>query len=211
MPSVTRRKPGDRAARRDEIKARLLEVVERLVDHGEGFTELSVERLVAEAGMARSTFYVYFEDKGDLLRAWFSGITDELRVAAGAWWELRPPLTYEHVHEALAAIVERYRPHTPLMAAVYDTAAYDPAVRELVDAMMAENTAGLRTHIRYGQQQGFVDTALLPRETAAWLTWMAERGFHRLVRHATDAEYQRLVDAYASIVWNTLYRPLAPT
>ena len=60
-----------------------------------------------------------------------------------------------------------------------------------------------------GQQQGFIDTALLPSETAAWLTWMAERGFHRLVRDATDAEYQRLVNAYSRIVWNTLYRPLA--
>lgn len=208
MPSVTRRKPADRVARSDEIRARLLEVVERLVANGEGFTEISVERLVAEAGMARSTFYVYFEDKGDLLRAWFSEITDELRDAADGWWQLRPPLTHEHVHRALATIVERYRPHTPLMAAVYDTAAYDPSVRELVDTMMAENTAGLRRHIRLGQQQGFIDPALLPRETAAWLTWMAERGFHRLVRDATDAEFQRLVNAYSRIVWNTLYRPL---
>jgi TetR/AcrR family transcriptional regulator, ethionamide resistance regulator len=206
MPSVTRRRPPDREARRDEVRARLLAVVERLLAEGESFTEISVERMVAEAGMARSTFYVYFADKGDLLRAWFAEITGELRTAATAWWELRPPVGYDDLRAALATIVTTYRPHTPLMAALYDTAAYDPSVRELVTAMMAENTAGLRAHLRRGQTAGFVDPALPPRETAAWLTWMAERGLHQLVRGASDPQVERLLDAYARIVWNTMYR-----
>ena len=36
---------------------------------------------------------------------------------------------------------------------------------------------------------------------------MAERGLDQLVRPVSDAEVGRLVDAYARIVWNTLYRP----
>jgi TetR/AcrR family transcriptional regulator, ethionamide resistance regulator len=206
MPSVTRRRPTGRDARRDDARARLLAVVERLLADGESYTEISIERMVAEAGMARSTFYVYFADKGDLLRAWFAEITDELRVTAATWWQLQPPVCYEDTRAALAAIVATYRPHTPLMAALYDTAAYDPSVRELVDTMMGENIAGLRAHIRRGQTAGFVDPALSPAETAAWLTWMAERGFHQLVRGASDAHVERLVDAYARIVWNALYR-----
>jgi AcrR family transcriptional regulator len=206
MPSVTRRRPTGRDARRDDARARLLAVVERLLADGESYTEISIERMVAEAGMARSTFYVYFADKGDLLRAWFAEITDELRVTAATWWQLQPPVRYEDTRAALAAIVATYRPHTPLMAALYDTAAWDPSVRELVDTMMGENIAGLRAHIRRGQSAGFVDPALLPAETAAWLTWMAERGFHQLVRGASDSQVERLVDAYARIVWNTLYR-----
>jgi TetR/AcrR family transcriptional regulator, ethionamide resistance regulator len=206
MPSVTRRRPTGRDARRDDARARLLAVVERLLADGESYTEISIERMVAEAGMARSTFYVYFADKGDLLRAWFAEITDELRVTAATWWQLQPPVRYDDTRAALAAIVATYRPHTPLMAALYDTAAWDPSVRELVDTMMGENIAGLRAHIRRGQSAGFVDPALLPAETAAWLTWMAERGFHQLVRGASDSQVERLVDAYARIVWNTLYR-----
>src|SRR3954452_23963874 len=118
MPSVTRRRPTGRDARRDDARARLLAVVERLLADGENYTEISVERLVAEAGMARSTFYVYFTDKGDLLRAWFAGITDELRAAATGWWELHPPLGFDDVRVALVTIVAAYRPHTPVMAAV---------------------------------------------------------------------------------------------
>lgn len=207
MPSVTRRTQSTRAARRDEIRARLLEVVERLLDDGESFTEISVERIVTEAGLSRSTFYVYFEDKGDLLVAWFSGITEELESAAKAWWALGVDATREDLHAALEGIVKTYRPHTTLMAAVYDAAAYDPSARDLITAMMDWNAAGLRKHIAAGQEAGFVDRELLPRETAAWLTWMAERGLHQLVRAATDAELARLVDAYAAIVWNTLYAP----
>jgi hypothetical protein len=43
-----------------------------------------------------------------------------------------------------------------------------------------------------------------PAETAAWLTWMAERGLHQSGRDATDGGDERLIDAYASIVWITL-------
>lgn len=207
MPSVTRKRQSSRAERRDEIRHRLLEAVERLLEAGESFTEISVERMVAEAGLARSTFYLYFRDKGDLLVAWFGEITGELEGAARGWWHLGPRATREDLRAALETIVTAYRPHTHLMAAVYDAAAYDSEVRGLVTSMMKRNIAGLRKHIRAGQEAGSVDPALLADQTAAWLTWMAERGLHQLVRTASDAELDRLVEAYTGIIWNTLYAP----
>ena len=45
-----------RARRRYEMRCRLLEVVQQLLGEGESFTEMSVERLVSEAGISRSTF-----------------------------------------------------------------------------------------------------------------------------------------------------------
>jgi AcrR family transcriptional regulator len=207
MPSVTRKRQSSRAERRDEIRHRLLEVVERLLDEGETFTEISVERMVSQAGLARSTFYLYFQDKGDLLVAWFGEITVELEAAATGWWNLGPDATRQELRTALEGIVNTYRPHTTLMAAMYDAAAYDPEVRGLVTAMMKRNIAGLRKHIKAGQKAGFVDPDLLPDQTAGWLTWMAERGLHQLVRTASDAELDRLIDAYTAIVWNALYAP----
>ena len=211
MPSVTRRSQSTRAQRRDEARERLLEVVERMLDDGGIFTELSVERLVQAAGMSRSTFYVYFEDKGDLLRAWFEDITAELGEAARDWWALDGSTTRDDLHDVLDRVVRTYRPHTTLMAATYDAAAYDPSVRELVEAMMRGNDAGLRKHIRAGQKGGFVDPDLPARQTAAWLTWMAERGLHQLVRGAGDSEVTQLIEAYTAIVWNTLYAPAQAT
>lgn len=207
MPSVTRRRHSGRPAKRDELRRRLLGVVERLLEDGETFTEISVERMVSQAGLSRSTFYLYFSDKGDLLVAWFAEITVALESAAGDWWSLGPEATRDDLRTALERIAQTYRPHMTLMAALYDAAAYDVPVRALVEAMMKTNTAGLRKHIRAGQKAGFVDAGLPVDQTAGWLTWMAERGFHKLFPGATDAEFDRLVDAYTGIVWNTLYAP----
>ncbi|MCW3040607.1 MAG: ethR 1 [Solirubrobacterales bacterium] len=207
MAPVTGRPRSSRAQRREEIRGRLLEVVEELLAEGESFTELSVERLVSRAELSRSTFYVYFEGKGDLLTAWFEGITDALEGSAAGWWALGADARREDLRAALDAIVVTYRPHATLMAAIYDAAAYDLAVRELVEGMMSTNAAALRKHIRAGQAAGFVDPALAAPQVAGWLTWMAERSLHQLIRTATDGELRGLVDAYTGIVWNTLYAP----
>jgi TetR/AcrR family transcriptional regulator, ethionamide resistance regulator len=205
MPSVTRRTQSARAERRDQMRARLLTAVETLLAEGESFTELPVERLVSLAGVSRSTFYVYFEDKGELIRGWLADIIAELDVAARAWWSLDGSATWADLRAALDQVVAVYRPHTTLMAAAFDAAAYDPGVREQVEAMMQRNIAGLRKHIKTGQAGGWVDESLLAAQTASWLQWMAERGLHRLIREASDDELRELVDAYTSIVWNTLY------
>jgi hypothetical protein len=44
-----------------------------------------------------------------------------------------------------------------------------------------------------------------PQRTAAWLTWMAERGLYQLVAPAGPAAAERLLDALTDITWNTLY------
>jgi AcrR family transcriptional regulator len=207
MPSVTRRSQSSRAQRRDETRDRLLAVAQRLLDQGESYTEISVERLVSEAKLSRSTFYVYFQDKGDLLRAWFTEVESEIASAARDWWALGAQATRADLRAALEQVVRTYRPHTALMAAMYDAAAYDPAVRDLVRGMMDRNIAALRKHIRSGQAEGFVDPELPAEQTAAWLQWMAERGLHQLVRTAGDAEVEQLIDAYTAIVWNALYAP----
>ena len=207
MPSITRKAQSSRAQRRDDIRAKLLAAVEQMLGDGESFTELSVERLVAQAGVARSTFYVYFEDKGELLRAWLEDITDSLDDSAKDWWGLDGRAGRDDLRKALSSIVLTYRPHTNLMAAAFDAAAYDPAVREAAMALMTHNAAGLRKHIKAGQRDGFVDATLPAAEVAQWLTWMAERGLHQLVRGANDATVETLIDAYTAIVWNTLYAP----
>jgi TetR/AcrR family transcriptional regulator, ethionamide resistance regulator len=196
---------SSRARRRDALRDQLLGAIEERVAAGEGFASLSVEQLAAEVGVSRSTFYVYFEDKGDLLRAWFAEIHVQLSAAAKRWWALDGAATEADLRAALEHIVLTYRPHVVLMAEMYDAAVYDEAVREEVEQMQKRNTIGLRNHLRKGQEEGFVALDLDPEETAAWLTWMAERGLHRRVRHADDAALPMIVDTYTRIVWNSVY------
>lgn len=207
MPSVTRKAQSNRAARRDELRGQLLEVVERLIEEGESFTEISVERIAAEAGISRATFYVYFADKGDMLSAWFADIGAEVAVGASGWWGMGPQSTREDLRRAIEITVEAYRPHIELMAASFHAAVYDAAVRELTDALMESNVASLREHMIAGQKAGFVDPTIPAADVAVWLLWMAERGFHVIMRGGDDVDVQRQIDAYTAIVWNTLYAP----
>jgi AcrR family transcriptional regulator len=81
---MTSSKPArsGRARRRDQVRARILEIVERRLREGEAFSEISVGRIVAEAGISRTTFYVYFEDKTDLLRRWYGDVIEVLGTEA---------------------------------------------------------------------------------------------------------------------------------
>src|SRR5881392_1377465 len=104
MASVTRKAQNSRAARRGEITRRLLVAVEKLLADGESFTEVSVERLAGEAGASRSTFYVYFEDKGDLLQVLTEDVMTEVIDAARGWWELPPEADRADVEAAMRVI-----------------------------------------------------------------------------------------------------------
>ena len=167
---------------------------------------MSVERLAKAAGISRATFYIYFSDKGDLLAARFEQVVrradrgGERLVAAGCRCLGRRPAGRDR-----RAIVAVYRPHATLIAAAYDEAAYNPAVRELVTRFIESGITGLREHIERGQREGFVDPALLAPETAAWLGWMIERGLRDIVGPAPESEVEALVSAHADVVWHTLY------
>jgi AcrR family transcriptional regulator len=205
MPSITRNTQSSRAQRREEIRDRLRAAAEELMASGESYTELSVERIVREAGISRATFYVYFEDKGDLLRALAEDFIDRILEAASTWWELPADATKADLRDAMRAIFEAYVPHKVVMAAVVEVASYDTALRELFGELLQRTIAGVASHIELGQSEGYVERGLDPERTAAWLTWMAERGLYQLVAPASGAAVDRLLDAITDITWNTLY------
>src|ERR1700722_5524866 len=88
MPSVPRKPQATRQQRRDQMEQRLLDATERLMSDGTSFTELSVDRLSTEAGISRASFYIYFEDKGHLLRRLTSEVFAELAESADRWWSV---------------------------------------------------------------------------------------------------------------------------
>lgn len=208
MSTPGRKKTKPRAARRAELRDRLLAVVERLLDEGEEYDAISVERIVSLAGISRSTFYVYFQDKSDLLRAWFEGIEESIEHPVGSWLGQPDRSSREELAGWLRRLIAAYQPHARLMAATFDAAAYDPEVAELTDAMMDRQFARMTEHIKAGQDAGRIDPALPPVETATLLGWMSERGFHLFLRDASPQATELLTEAFADVFWNTLYAPV---
>jgi AcrR family transcriptional regulator len=207
MATRARRGKRTREQRLDEGRARLLAAAERLLSSGESFSALSIGRLAAEAGIPRTRFYVYFEDKNELLRASFERPSVDVQQASTAWWRLDGRSSKDDLRLALRGLVETYRPHHVIVSAVLDAATTDATIRQALNAMMAGNTANLREHIERGQREGWVDPRLLPAETAAWLSWGSERGVFQLPPDATGTELDRIVDAYTEFVWRILYAP----
>ena len=74
--------------RRDRTRSQLMSAFTGLV-FAKGFENISVRRIVAAAGVARSTFYEHFSDKEDVLRACMTRFFAIVADCIGA--DERPP------------------------------------------------------------------------------------------------------------------------
>lgn len=196
--------PSPRAQRREEVRDHLLALIEGMLDEGQPFGEISVEHLTATAGMSRTRFYHYFEDRADLLQAWFDSLSVELAVAARPWWDATF-LTRRQLRTALVRLARAYRPHATLMAAVEAAATTEASLRAAIDSAAAAEAAALREHIERGQVAGTVDPGLDAGPVAQWLTVLCRRGRAHLIRGANTDEVDSLASAQAALIWNVLY------
>ena len=194
-----------REERRALLTRHFVEVVEEWLEGGEAYSDISVERLIKAVDVSRSTFYVYFDDKGDLLSAMAEDVTQDLREAGSGWFELPAEAGRNELRAALRQLFMTYRQHRTLLGAITESAAYDPRVRREHLNLVEAAVSGLTGHIKAAQAANAAAPELDARRTAQWLTWMHERGLYELVGPATDAEMRRLLGAMTDLVWRTLY------
>jgi AcrR family transcriptional regulator len=110
---------------RERIVAAAAELVRR-----RPYGDLSVDEVMREAGIGRTIFYRHFDDLGDLLirasREAIDGLYDAQRALAQA----RPDELPDAVRPALAAAVEVYQRHGPLLRALAEAAAGDEQIAQ---------------------------------------------------------------------------------
>ncbi len=205
MASVTRKPPNSRQERREEIEHRLLDATERLMGDGASFTELSVDRLSTEAGMSRASFYIYFEDKGHLLRRLAGQVFGDLASGAERWWGVAHRRDPDDVRAAMAAIIASYRRHQPLLIALSEMAGYDPLVAATYRELLVGISGRVAQIIEDGQADGSIRRSLPAATTASALTWMVERACQQdLPGRGADYDSE-LATALTEIVWGALY------
>jgi AcrR family transcriptional regulator len=167
MPSVTRRSSSG-ASRRAAAEAKILEATERLLAAGASFTELGVQRLAAQAGIARSTFYLHFPDKTQLLLR----LVDSLAAGAFDLISQAPPANgVDAMTTAMARDLHYYRERRHLLAAVLEVTAYDPVAREYWNGQLQLFVDQAEVWLRTEQTAGRTSAGLDPATAAKVFVW----------------------------------------
>jgi AcrR family transcriptional regulator len=136
MPSITRRTPNpDRRASAD---AEIAAATRRLLDGGATFTQLGVQHICAEAGVARSTFYAHFKDKTALLLRLAVDMVQTSFGVASAW---EPDTGVAGLVVAFQQVVGIYRDNITMVLAVAEVSAYDAIVRDFWSGLIAPFSA----------------------------------------------------------------------
>jgi TetR/AcrR family transcriptional regulator, ethionamide resistance regulator len=214
MPSVTRKpqakREQTRRQRREQMERRLLDATERLMRDGASFTELRVDRLSTEAGMSRASFYIYFEDKGHLLRRLAGQVFADLAESAERWWSVAWRHDPDDVRAGMAGIIASYRRHQPVLVALNEMAAYDALVGATYRNLLTAISGRLTRVIEEGQADGSIRRDLPAATAASALTWMVERACQQNLPNNPPTYDAELATTLTEIVWGALYlKPMA--
>ena|SRR5664280_629743 len=92
---------------RDFRRDQVIDVARRLFGE-RGTTDVSMDEIASEAGVARSTVYVYFANRGELLRACLQRMYTQLLDAISSTWEEEtvPARRLERLIEEMLARVD---------------------------------------------------------------------------------------------------------
>lgn len=206
MPSVTRKRESVRSQNRASVQRRLVMAVEALLASGETFTELSVERIIREADVSRSTFYLHYADKGALLAALGDEIHKDADLPLSKWFALPPGATRDQLREALGELMDAYRPHATLLAAIVEAASYDENVRSHWDNVIEKSSEVLRQAFEQGQKEGRIRQDVDPLRTAQWLMWTISHGFYQVFRTPADRKTRKEhLEELVALIWWRLY------
>ncbi|MFG1867460.1 TetR/AcrR family transcriptional regulator [Micromonospora arborensis] len=167
MPSITRRRPSNPDGRA-AVEARVLAATERLLQEGVRFTDLGVQRIAAEAGVARSTFYTHFRDKSELLMRLAGTMRESSFDRTGSWDPGGPGDPLAALTEVFSDVIRIYRTYAPVLAAISEVAAYDEVVRAYWAGGLEQFVARTVEKILVEQQAGRTPTSL-DAETASRL------------------------------------------
>lgn len=195
--------------RRAAVEERVLAATEQLLADGVRYDDLGIARIAAAAGIARSTFYLYFTDKPELINRLGARLKQELFDLAADW-------TPADGMTGLAAVYERmishYRPRTALLAAINQVAANDPAVRAAWQSTVDMFTHRLADALADEQRAGRTPADLDPLLTAQVLTWGGEQVIARQAASGDPARDAAVAREMAINRWfGAFRRPPLPT
>lgn len=204
MPSTTRSRSRTRQ-RRDDVATRVLTATEELLAGGAPYTELAMQQIAERAEVARSTLYLQFPDKSQLLIALAERATENLFATAMAWWQADHDDGLPGLVAAQRQMIAEFRDHRHLLFALSELSTYDPDVAEYWTGRVLGFVDIVQARLERDQAAGSIDTALNAETTAQVVTWMVERNISVHCRLDDGAGDDRLAKDLARSIWLTVY------
>jgi AcrR family transcriptional regulator len=203
MTSVTRsrHREGKRST-----EQRLLTALEQLLKSGEIFTEISVQRIIAEAGVSRATFYFHFRDKSDLLIRLTDNLRNTLLGLAIKWNPADGEDGAARFTNFFAEVISIHRENFPVLSAVRELAAYDPNVNDFYTADLEEFDKAVRKTLVDEQQSGSTSADLDAVAASRVIVWGGAQAIARHIAVDDGSGDAALARELGKIWWYGAYR-----
>jgi AcrR family transcriptional regulator len=133
--------------RREAAREQIVAAAERLLRERQ-YRELSVEDVMAHAGLSRTVFYRHFDGLPELVLSLFDAITQELMA------ELQAAPGPGATRRILAAAVDAYAEHGALLRAVDEAARHDAGIEAAYRAVVDAFTGVMAGLIEDGMAEG---------------------------------------------------------
>jgi AcrR family transcriptional regulator len=194
-----------RRRRPEEAEAEILESADALI-RARPWSEVTVERVMANTTLARETFYLYFKDRNALLVRILRGLRGEIDAIAKPWREGNGD-SDEAGRIGLRELVKLYAEQGAVLRALADAARQGEAAaaawREFVEAGDRRSAERIRAGIGRGEI-----APLDPDETARALCAMNREYLFQTVVGRSDFDVDAVVATLHAIWRRTLYGAL---
>jgi AcrR family transcriptional regulator len=193
-------------------RAHLLKAA-RCVFERQGYFDATVDDIVAEAGIARGSFYTYFPSKKDVFRALLAEIAVEVQQA------IRRPRNESHESSVFQTLDESnrrylaaYRANSAMLALIEQVSTVDPEIHELRLKSRQSHVRRVERSIRRWQEMGVADPSIDLKSTAGALVSMLSNFGYWLFAGGDTYDEERstrtLTDIWARAI--DLQRPPKP-
>jgi AcrR family transcriptional regulator len=183
----------------EQARRQIVEAAGRLLADRR-FRDLTVEDVMAEAGLARTVFYRHFKGLPDIVL----GLLEDLLAAVVAEADETDPTDREILRRQLGLVVQTFRRHGPLLLALDEAARHDDEVERAYRGWLDHAVEVSAELVERGVAQGHTPAMPVLEVTRA-LTQMNAGYLLDLVRHDPgfdpDLALEALWTVWARTTW----------
>jgi len=187
-----------------DVAASILDAAEELLAE-RSLAELTVADLLRAAGVARGSFYFYFESKEGVVAALLERIVDEVHDASLPWLDRGDTEPRQALGAAIGGSLALWRRHAPVMRATVESLQTTPAIRDLWGAVLERFATESATQIEKDRAAGLAPDGRPALSLAGALVAMNERSFYFAVADGEPEADGELAETLTSIWVSSIY------